>query len=1622
MNFWTHEEVDRLLEGLNDENIWREYTCGTKAEAYRLLVKNFLPARSTKNIEDKLTHLMKRYREIRTLVFSRPDGGVSVITDADLNKGIDTVEKKVKSMFAYYYDIEDRFGASLLPQSATSASSSSAANLVPVSDTSSMTSLDDDTGRFLEDEAEAGGLADPPLMGEYPVTQRANVTANARTMAVPAKRARGSSAPSSTATASNSNRSTAAAGHSARAKRHAGAHAFSLGPSPLSPGLGLPTPTSVPLLSTPATTPIDASRPDLYFMRPSTSANMLPLLSPAHSDFHPPPITPTAYPAATASGSATASAPYPPMLSSFLYPPPAGDPNTHAPDAANFALQLSNGTITSSELYQLFYDATARRLQQSQTRLDREYQLAQMRLSFERDRLQQEYAVELKRLDIEREEMRQRTLLLELELSKLQQRDGDKSEQMSKPVPAINTILQNLQAAANPIGSTAKPYHLLLLSTAMANNDVRSAVSQNNITVFAPTDSAIQPLLTNGQTPPGDILRTVLAYSILPGVWDAQALKDYQVEPTTYATANTSLLNLGDNKSQVVSLTNKDSKATVSNGLTVATVIDWIPSSNGLIGVVDQVLTPPKTASQTLTAANATTLVSALTNSSLASTVDGLRGVTIFAPTNDAFNKAQDQLNRFNANQRKALLSYHAVQNNVIYSPNITNTNLTTVQGENLVLKNDNGKLTVNGANIVKTDVFTSNGVIHFIDTVLVPGSFGVNTSSPDTNGKVAPPSSAATPLDSHTSLSVVAATAVFLSALVIARRALPRLPACLPTQPHVRYRKTLSSLPTESESTTTDLDAIYQQLDDNCVMVHRVGQYYQLHGERSTRWSNFLNLGQFSGKCSDGFPVRNADEYVGELVRQGVHVAIVDYTQRRRATAASSPSTPKSLVRVVTPGTWLGAGSSDSVHPRTLLTISPPFKSQNAESERQFGLAFCDLASSSVHCVVASQHELTRAVRAITPAEIVLPQSLVDLATTAAHDPHFSPPGTVETFTQMQSLLDSIPITPRPDDFFRVESMPDRNLSVPFECRSALRGLARYLEQTFIDRPPSLRRPVRTDLNTTRLDPSALKSLNVLTGSSNTAAGSLRSFIDHTPSPFTEIAPLEARYDYIDLVNADEGLRHRVDAILGSVARCAALDLIVQKIVTGGDQGSRELLYINLLRYLQAGVQLVQVNELQPALRALAGGEVPNPTQMAVYLGNIINLDRASGEMMIKRGYSADIDRLSAQRDELVAQIQRHFDAFVSKYGLPREVSFLRRSSGGDAPTYIELPVEYHKQFKRQHRCEADEAAEIVMVFYEPINKLDTELTLLNEQLTDKVDQVLLLLRDRVRYLSPVLLRLHSMVSELDVVHGLAEIARTQDYTRPQLTTDPVIRFRDGRHPTVQQRCKDDGRQVTLNDCNIDAVNGKFVQVLSGPNMGGKSTYVRQVGVICLLAQIGSFVPASQATLGLFDTIFARFGSYDDTILAQSSFMSEVLDIVHAFKHATPRSLILLDELGRGTAPIDAVALNIAVVMRLATLRTRTLMTTHFHELQAELSESFPDLSEDVEFRHSTLVEHTLQPGKVQHTVDYKLREGMSTQSYGLEIASNLDLPNEVIRYAFMIADSLRSNHLHLSVLREDL
>ncbi|MFN3421770.1 MAG: DNA mismatch repair protein MutS, partial [Armatimonadota bacterium] len=295
-------------------------------------------------------------------------------------------------------------------------------------------------------------------------------------------------------------------------------------------------------------------------------------------------------------------------------------------------------------------------------------------------------------------------------------------------------------------------------------------------------------------------------------------------------------------------------------------------------------------------------------------------------------------------------------------------------------------------------------------------------------------------------------------------------------------------------------------------------------------------------------------------------------------------------------------------------------------------------------------------------------------------------------------------------------------------------------------------------------------------------------------------------------------------------------------------------------------------------------------------------------------------------------------------------------------------------------------------------LKQLESKVLGAEERIGQLEYQLFVELRGEVAQRSHELLETAKAIAELDVLATLAEVAAKNHYTRPIVDESDEIVIKEGRHPVIEQVQRD--RPFVPNDCHLDNRENQLI-IITGPNAAGKSTYLRQVALIVLMAQMGSFVPAKEAKIGIVDRIFTRVGAHDELIRGQSTFMVEMSETANILHNATERSLVLIDEIGRGTSTYDGIAIAWAVAEELYRIGCKCLFATHYHHLN-ELENLLPRIKN---YRAAVLEEGD----KVVFL--YRIVPGGTDRSYGIQVARLAGLPDHVVERAKEILLTLESN-----------
>lgn len=366
----------------------------------------------------------------------------------------------------------------------------------------------------------------------------------------------------------------------------------------------------------------------------------------------------------------------------------------------------------------------------------------------------------------------------------------------------------------------------------------------------------------------------------------------------------------------------------------------------------------------------------------------------------------------------------------------------------------------------------------------------------------------------------------------------------------------------------------------------------------------------------------------------------------------------------------------------------------------------------------------------------------------------------------------------------------------------------------------------------------------------------------------------------------------------------------------------------------------------------------------------------------LIKDGYSSELDELK--------DLSRGGKDFISRFETEeRERTGIKGLKVGFNKVfgyYIEISKSYLNMVTDDMGYIRKQTLANCERFINPILKEKEDLILSSEDRIINLEYNLFIeIRDKCKEYIPELQRTAKVISEIDVLSSFALVSEKYNYVRPVITNSNEIKVLNSRHPVVERVLK--GEEYVPNDIVMD--NNTDILLITGPNMAGKSTYMRQLGIIAIMAQIGCFVPAEEATLPIFDKIFTRIGASDDLVSGESTFMVEMMEASRAIKYATRNSLILFDELGRGTATFDGMSLAQAILEYVANkIKCKTLFSTHYHEL-TDMEKTIPNLKN----KHVSAVEEN---GNI--TFLHKVKDGSVDKSYGINVAKLAGLPDEVI------------------------
>jgi DNA mismatch repair protein MutS len=789
-----------------------------------------------------------------------------------------------------------------------------------------------------------------------------------------------------------------------------------------------------------------------------------------------------------------------------------------------------------------------------------------------------------------------------------------------------------------------------------------------------------------------------------------------------------------------------------------------------------------------------------------------------------------------------------------------------------------------------------------------------------------------------------------------------------------------------------------------DAIVFFRMGDFYEMFYEDALTASRVLELA-LTSRAKDvagaaipmcGVPFHAVETYLARLVRKGYRVAICDQVEDPRK---AKGIVRREVTRVVTPGTFTDAGYLDAREPAFLagVTTLPGLGC---------GLAFLDVSTGEF---AAAEFRGAGAPSAIAAELAVLRPRELLIADNAAPDDSLL--AGLETCITRAPAWSFDPAAAREAlcAQLRTASLATHGLDDAPAATAAAGAIVAYLRDTQRGELAHIRDiALRVPTDALTIDPVTLRHLNVVEGAEGGRAGSLLETVDRTLTAMGGrllrqwlIRPLVALARIEDRLDAVEDLAFRAadrGRLRDSLKRVHDIERLVAR-VSLGTAGPRDL------------VALGQSLALLPRLQTLAAElRAPLFHSLAAELGDLSDVRSAIEDAIvpeppavareggvIRDGVDAELDGLRRISRGGRAAIAAMEDAERARTGIASLKVRYNRVFG----YYIEISkanlAAVPPDYIRKQTIAGGER------FITPgLKEFEDQVLGADDKIAARELELFEALRARVAAESPRLLDAARAVAALDVLAGLADTAAAYDFTKPHVHEGDELLAADTRHPIVERAV---GAAFVPNDVHLDA-GARQLLVLTGPNMGGKSTYLRQVALLALLAQAGSFVPARTAKVPVVDRIFARVGASDNIARGQSTFMVEMQETATILHAATSRSLVILDEIGRGTATFDGLSLAWAVAEHLAAggrARPKTIFATHYHEL-TDLADALPGIVNchvaAKEFRDEIVFLHKILPGR-------------SDRSYGLQVARLAGLPPSVIDRAAEILRALEQDEL---------
>ncbi len=807
-------------------------------------------------------------------------------------------------------------------------------------------------------------------------------------------------------------------------------------------------------------------------------------------------------------------------------------------------------------------------------------------------------------------------------------------------------------------------------------------------------------------------------------------------------------------------------------------------------------------------------------------------------------------------------------------------------------------------------------------------------------------------------------------------------------------------------DSTVTPMMAQYLEIKSrypDALLFYRMGDFYEMFFDDAVAAAEALDIaltkrGKHLGKdiAMCGVPHHAAEGYLLTLIRKGFRVAVTEQMEnpaeaKKRGYKAV---VRRDVVRLVTPGTLTEDSLLDARSHNFLAAVS--------SVRDDMAIAWVDVSTGDFHVAPLSRVTLAPTLARLSPQEVLTSDSRSEALRETVEE-------SGATLTPLApASFDSTAAEGRLKDLFKIKSLDAFGNFSRAEI-AAMGAIVDYLDLTQRGKLPLLRPPVRESSGgTVQIDAATRRNLELTRTLSGERAGSLLSTIDRTvtgggarllgvrlTSPSTDLETIAARHDAVEHFTANRAL---AETVREALRKAPDMERALSRLSLERG-GPRDLAALrDGLAQATALAETLDPATL-PALLQSATQDLQGHDDLVALLENALIaepplLARDGG--FVAEGFNPDLDESRKLRDEgrsVIAAMQAEYQELTG-------ISALKIKHNNVLGYFVETPAGHAGKMLNPplsdtfiHRQTTANQVRFTTV---PLSEMETKILNAGGRALALEQEVFADLRAAVMARAPHIAQAAKALAEVDLAAALADLASGENWVRPVMDSSRDFRITGGRHPVVEAALRRAGTPFVANDCDL---SDKQVWLLTGPNMAGKSTFLRQNALIALLAQMGAFVPATSARIGVIDQLFSRVGAADDLARGRSTFMVEMVETAAILNQAGERALVILDEIGRGTATYDGLSIAWATLEHLHDVNhCRTLFATHYHELTA-LTGKLAGL------RNATV---TVREWEGDVIFLHEVREGAADRSYGVQVARLAGLPERVVERARLVLDAL--------------